>query len=171
MNSTATPTKPTALARCRAAQQATTPWGLHLVSMEALFDHLSPYPVLFVRPESEENAVAMSAYVCSALVLRGWSIDGEERELRAIHPWAHAEVNLPFTSVYVPVRDVGGSDVEAAAFEVFKTFNFVADVAKTWAPAIDPLAARLMIQNEGWRAVPGVRPARGSIGRAAAECE
>ncbi len=154
------------------SQSASTPWGLHQSSMDFYFRYFDGEPLLFVRTEEEAKALLTAAAANStARVIQGYSLKGEDASVWVIHPWKPAEEDspaLPYEFVLVTVSQSEGCDDEA--FEVCRTFDFIADSFKSERHTVSPLLARFALVRQGCRAVPGIRPASGSIGRAALEC-
>jgi hypothetical protein len=171
----ATPADPFAPAR-----YATTVWGLHWASFSHQAPHIFPEAAgvsqtALVVGSSEEASILIraafpkdpGAVLC---VLGGRDLQGRAMEsLQVIHPWtpgAHQDLTGHLHSLEITLN-ADHSNLEDLAFQVYREFNFVADILQqnyaTYLLGSGIMAGQF--QAQGWAVIPGFRKAHGKVGR------
>lgn len=149
------------------ARYATTPWGLHRVSLAHYLSLLPRGPVIFVRTHAEVEALLDSVDVDesrSARSIPGTDLTGGPAEIWVLYPWPVAlDCALPNVSLLTEVDDT--VDVDALAWAIHQRFDFIADAHITLLRDTQTLALRSALQLQGQCAVPGIREGSGRLGR------
>lgn len=149
------------------ARYATTPWGLHRVSLTHYLSLLPRGPVIFVRTHTEVEALLDSVDVDesrSARSIPGTDLTGGAAEIWVLYPWPVAlDCALPDVSLLTEVNDT--VDVDALAWAIHRRFDFIADAHKALVRDTQTLALRNALQLQGQCAVQGIREGTGRLGR------